>query len=833
MFNDFFHVLRCWRHLKNKNIVMITGWFQEGNLLKNKVELSLDNRVLEYETRIFDDIHAKRLLSALGSNSREEYLLSAQLPDDFTSYQKLNITTVSSDGSKRKLSRSFDISDLVEEEFLVESWMDSVDFTDQEHPVILGWALSLTQVEVLLSDEQGNAVPHKLEWYLRDDVVTSYRGEDVEGKCGFKITLDAYTPQIKLILKTNISKSEYSLNIADLKKSWDIRHNPYHRTISKIKEISSRQYPKQIVDYIRMNGWKRFLRRTTAHLLGRGGSTSANYQVWRLQHLPTQNQLDLQRKATFSLMPKFSIVIPLYKTPKNFLLDVIHSVQRQTYSNWELCLSDGSGLDSPLKEILQELSSQDKRIRVFENEKPLQISENTNVAIQNATGDFIVFGDHDDLFTEDALFECVKAYNQFPDIDMIYSDEDKVDGSGTKFFMPHFKPDFNLDLLRTTNYICHMCVVKRDLQQGVGMLRSEFDGAQDYDFVLRCSEKAKHIYHIPKVLYHWRAHIDSTAENPESKLYAFEAGKRAVQAHYDRLNIPATVDHSDYLGWYRTTYHWKEKPLISIIIPNKDHVDDLDACVQSILQKSSYRNFEFIIVENNSTDPRTFSYYKKLEAKESTVKVVNYNGEFNYSKINNFGVTFAKGDYYLLLNNDTKIINSDCLEQLLGYCMRPDVGIVGARLCYDDNTIQHAGVIIGMGGIAGHIFVGSPKDGPGYFARIMSAQDYSAVTAACMMVKKSVYCEVGGLNEQFKVAFNDIDFCLRVRQKGYLVVYNPYAELYHFESKSRGSDQTPEKQARFQSEIDLFAKCWSDILEDGDPYYNENLSLVASDCSLR
>lgn len=833
MFHDFFHVLRCWRHLKNKNIVMITGWFQEGNLLDNTVEVSLDHRVLEHETKIFDDIHSKMLLATFGSHSREEYLLSVQLPEDFASYKKLNITTVSSDGRKRKLSRAFDVSDLVEEETSVESWVDSVDFTNAEHPVILGWALSVEPLEVLLLDEQGNAAPHKLEWYLRDDVHTSYREEGTENKCGFKITLESVPSQIQLILQTANLKSEYPLDIAALKKDWEYQRTSYRRTILKIKELSSRQYSKQIVDYIRLNGWKRFFRRAAAHLMGRGGGSTANYAAWRLEHLPTQNMLAQQAKTTFPLMPKFSIVIPLYKTPKNFLLDVVDSVKKQTYSNWELCLSDGSGPDSPLKELLRELASQDQRIRVFENEKQLRISENTNVAIENATGDFIVFGDHDDLFTPDALYECVKAYNDFSDIDMIYTDEDKVDGSGSNYFMPHFKPDFNLDLLRTTNYICHMCVVKRELQQQVGLLRSEYDGAQDYDFVLRCSEKAKHIYHIPKVLYHWRAHMDSTAENPESKLYAFEAGKRAVQAHYDRLSIPASVEHSDYLGWYRTNYHWKEQPLVSIIIPNKDHIDDLDTCVQSILKKSTYRNFEFIIVENNSTQPETFEYYKQLEAKEPSVKVVYYKGDFNYSKINNFGVTFAKGDYFLLLNNDTEIINEDCLEQLLGYCMRPDVGIVGARLCYNDDTIQHAGVIIGLGGVAGHAFVGSPKDGPGYFARIISAQDLSAVTAACMMVKKSVYQLVNGLDEEFKVAFNDVDFCLRVRRAGYLVVYNPYAELYHFESKSRGSDQTPEKQARFQSEVNLFAQRWPEILENGDPYYNENLSLVLPDCSLR
>ena len=351
--------------------------------------------------------------------------------------------------------------------------------------------------------------------------------------------------------------------------------------------------------------------------------------------------------------------------------------------------------------------------------------------------------------------------------------------------------------------------------------------------MLRCVEHAECVKHVPKVLYHWRAHKDSTAENPESKLYAFEAGARAVQAHYDRVGIPADVESTKYLGIYRSKYRVTEKPLISIIIPNKDHIDDLDKCIRSIEDKSTYQNVEYIIVENNSTDKATFTYYEKLQKENKKVRVVRWDKEFNYSAINNYGVSFAKGDYYLFLNNDTEIINENCLEELMGYCQRKDVGIVGARLFYEDGTIQHAGVIVGIQGVAGHAFAGQAHESPGYFGRAIIAHDCSAVTAACMLVKKEAFDKVHGFDPKLAVAFNDIDFCLKVREAGYLVVYNPYAELYHYESKSRGKEDSEKKVRRFMGEIETFHEKWFDILDQGDPYYNPNLTLNENNFDLR
>ena len=508
-------------------------------------------------------------------------------------------------------------------------------------------------------------------------------------------------------------------------------------------------------------------------------------------------------------------------------------MQAQTYGNWELCLSDGSGEDSVLKELLKRLSEKDRRIRVIAHDRPLRISENTNAALEAAGGDFIVFADHDDLLAPHALYECVRLLNQNRKLDLIYSDEDKVSMDGRTYFQPHFKSDYNPDLLCSMNYISHLCVVRRSLQEQVGLLNPEFDGAQDYDFILRCTEVTDQIGHIPKVLYHWRAHRDSTAENPESKRYAFEAGARAIQAHYDRLGIRATVRQGEYPGLYISDYEIVGDPLVSIIIPNKDHIGDLKKCITSIEEKSDYPNYEYIIVENNSTQPETFAYYKELEAANPKVHVVFYEGAFNYSDINNFGVAHAKGSYYWFLNNDTQIIRGDCIRQLLGYCTREDVGIVGSRLYYEDDIIQHAGVVLGFGGIAGHAFIGSRRGENGYFSRIICAQNYSAVTAASMMVKAEVFHQVGGFSTDLRVAFNDIDFCMKVRGAGKLIVYNPYAELYHFESKSRGLEDTQEKIERFNREMARFLDRWSKQVNQGDPYYNPNLTLDKADFSMK
>lgn len=592
-----------------------------------------------------------------------------------------------------------------------------------------------------------------------------------------------------------------------------------------LKKVSPYNIKKGIL-YLRHYGPKEFWVKLTE----RFQADDVDYEQWYENHKALPEELEKQKNEKWKRKPLISIVVPVYNTPQVFLRQMIESVQNQSYSEWELCIGNASPENKEMKKILEEYKK-DARIKEVEIPENKGISQNTNRAMEIASGELIGLLDHDDLLAPNALYEIAKAVNEHPDAEVIYTDEDKVTTDLKEHFQPHLKPDFNLDLLRSNNYICHFFVASRDLIKRVGGFRPEFNGAQDYDLILRCTEQAKQIVHIPKILYHWRVHKASTADNPASKMYAFDAGKRAIEEHLVRCRTKGTVQHTKNLGFYRVKYEVCGEPLVSIIIPNKDQSEALKKCLDSIREKTSYRNYEIIIVENNSEEPETFAFYKKIAGEK--IKIVTWEGEFNYSAINNFGVRHARGDYLLLLNNDVEIINGDWLTEMLSHCQRKEVGIVGAKLYYPDNTIQHAGIIIGIGGVAGSVFVGLPRAFSGYLHKASIQLDLSAVTAACMLVKRSVFEQVGGLEEKLKVAFNDVDFCLRVREKGYLVVYDPYAELYHYESKTRGAEDTKEKIRRFQTEIEYMRSHWIGLLKKGDPYYNCNLSLTKWDYSLK
>lgn len=614
------------------------------------------------------------------------------------------------------------------------------------------------------------------------------------------------------------------------------------------KEIRERLKPgadqknlaQKVISVWKQYGWKTVWKRVKRKL---GGSGRA-YQEWRLKVIPSETELEAQRKKTFPVMPKFSVIVPLYRTPEKYLREMIESVQAQTYGNWELCLADGSGdaeAQKQVEQVVSEYQKKDPRVRYKALSENFGIAGNTNEALSMAEGEYLVLLDHDDTLAAQALFACAERINKETEAgrsaEVLYSDEDKVcERRGKEFYFdPHFKPDFNPDLLRSVNYISHLSVIKKSLVDRVGMFRKEFDGSQDYDFMFRCTEQATGICHIPQVLYHWRVNEGSTAEDPAKKLYAFEAGAKAIKAHCERVGIgEVEVLQNEVLGTYRLKYPVKGEPLVSVIIPNKDHTDDLRVCVRSLFEKASYKNMEVLVVENNSTEPETFECYKELEQQYEALHVLYWKGRgFNFSAVNNFAVPSARGEYLLFLNNDTELINEDCIEELLSYCQRADVGIVGAQLFYGDDTIQHAGVIVGYGGIAGHAFVGYHKGEKTYFLRSMCAQDYSAVTAACMMTKKSVFEAAGGFDEKLAVAFNDVDYCLKVRELGKLVVYDPFAQLHHYESKSRGVEDTPEKILRFDGEVSRFRRRWAKVLEAGDPFYNPNLTLLHSDFSLK
>ena len=549
-----------------------------------------------------------------------------------------------------------------------------------------------------------------------------------------------------------------------------------------------------------------------------------------LASFPNAEERKRQEETVFPKDITFSILVPLYNTPEKFLREMIDSVQAQTYGKWELCLADGSDDAHPeVGRICQEYMQNDSRIKYKKIEKNLGISGNTNVCFGMATGEYIGLFDHDDLLHPSVLYEYMRAICE-QDADYIYCDEVTFEGNSIDNMLTiHFKPDFSIDNLRANNYICHFSVFSEKLLEETGLFRSEFDGSQDHDMILRLTSRAKKIVHVPKILYYWRSHPQSVAADINAKTYAIDAAKRAVLAHLKSCGLEGTVESTRaFPTIFRIKYKLKAKPMISIIIPNKDHRDDLKRCVDSILNKSTYENYEILIVENNSTETETFAYYKMLE-NQPKVRVITYEAEggFNYSKINNFAAKQAKGEYLLLLNNDTKVITREWMEELLMYAQRDDVGAVGAKLYYADNTIQHAGIVIGLGAhhAAGHTHHLLPKENLGYMGRLCYAQDVTAVTGACLLVRKSLYEQVGGLDESFTVALNDVDFCLRLRALGLLNIFTPFAELYHYESKSRGLDKDGASAERYNKEVAHFRERWKKELDAGDPYFNPNFSL--------
>lgn len=556
------------------------------------------------------------------------------------------------------------------------------------------------------------------------------------------------------------------------------------------------------------------------------------YGPWYEAYVPDEAELEKQRKHHFSYEPLISVAVPAFRTPETFLIQMIESLLDQTYGNWELCIANGSPEDTVMKGVLNEYMKKDSRIRVSELSENKGIAGNTNAALEMARGEFVGLLDHDDLLAPNALYEVARALDSDRTLDAVYTDEDKVTTELDEHFQPHLKPDFNLDLLRSNNYICHFFVVRCSVVEKAGGFRQEFDGAQDHDFIFRCVETAGKVGHIPEILYHWRTHKASTADNPASKMYAFDAGKRAIEAHLERTGTAGVVTHTPDLGFFRVKYPVQGSPLVSIIIPNKDEKETLKTCIESIQEKTEYDNYEIIIVENNSTTEEIFQYYKEL-SQDPRIRLLRWKKEFNYSAINNYGVSHAKGEYLLFLNNDVKVITPGWIKEMLGVCQRPEVGAVGVKLIYPDNTIQHAGCVIGIGGIAGHMFVDMPANRTGYLHKASILQDMSAVTAACMMMKKTSFEEAGGFTEKLSVAFNDVDLCLKVRKNEKLIVYDPYVQLYHMESKTRGAEDSTEKVRRFQEEIEYMRCQWIDILKKGDPYYNKNLSLTKWNYSLR
>lgn len=675
---------------------------------------------------------------------------------------------------------------------------------------VRGWVFSLLDKPILLSieDDEGKQIEITHRQQPREDISAFCKDTS---KCGFTCSFHyEENKKYNLIFESDEEK---------LKLPLDGLLNKNKITFKSILEKLNFKNIKKAFGYFKEKGIK-----GTIEWKQHSNDSEYIYKEWFSRHSVTQQQLQKQKEIVFDYSPKISILVPTYNTPIRLLKEMIESVKNQSYSKWELCIADGS-TNKDTKDTIQKYVNNDSRIQVTWLQENYGISCNTNKALEIATGEYVALFDHDDLLEPDALFEVISSLQQTRH-DIVYTDEDKLNDQTGFYSDPSFKPDWSPDLFLSHNYITHLFVVKTEIIKSIGGFHKEYDGAQDYDVMLRCIEKSNSIYHIPKVLYHWRIHEGSTAGDPESKMYAFEAGKKALEAHFDRCGINAGVSMlpKPLWGLYRVKYQLDEEPLVSIIIPNYEHADILKTCIDSLFNVNDYKNFEVIIVENNSQEKETFDYYEQIQKEHENVHVVKWEGkEFNYSAINNFGVKQAKGEYILLLNNDTEAINKDSLRDLVRHIQRDEVGIVGAKLLYEDDSIQHAGVVIGFSGYAGHVFNGiSSKYEYGYMMRAAITCDYSAVTAACLMTKRELWDKVCGLDETFKVACNDVDYCLKIRDLDKLVVYDAFSLWHHYESKSRGYEDSPEKKQRFDDEVSRWQKKWNKYLPNNDPYYNKN-----------
>lgn len=801
-----FCVLHCRMHMTEENKVLVCGFWKGTDRGSGDLLVSLDY------TPVKTDIQVQETVRALGMYEKR-YFLWITLPGNYRAYKKLRI--FERDGANLKEAYAIETKKI---EKLKDKIPMSVDefVLDDRGISVSGWCIAREDYSVCLKDASGAAISGKIMDRRRTDVEQAYPECKKEWIQGYLFTS-----------KERI-KGKVTVEVCCDGAKESVQHSFRQALPMKIGK-SIKEQGWKIKVYYQQFGLKQTVRRAIEKL---GGKEVRTYEAFRRRYFPDKKELNRQRKEQFVYEPLFSIVVPLYKTPLPYLEDLIRSIQAQTYGKWELYLSDGSGKESSLKEVLRNYARKEKRIHIIENDCRLNISDNTNRALEQADGDYVVFVDHDDTLAPDALYECVKVLNCEPDAEVIYTDSDKLSENGKRYSEPCFKPDFNLDLLRCQNYICHLTVIQKRFLDKVGYLNPNYSGVQDYDHILRCVERTNRIVHIPKILYHWRMCPGSVAVDTDNKPYTYELFQKILREHYERMGIQAEVK-AVFPGVVRTVYQLPCEPLVSVIIANKDHREDLMRCVESLEQESEYKNLEILIVENNSVSEEIFAYYDQVQRQYDNVRVLRYEKEFNYADIQNYAAVRAKGDYLLLLNNDTWLERPESIREMLGYCMRDEVGIVGAKLLYPDDTIQHAGVIVGLGGVADHAFTGMDKDEPGYCCRALCAQEYSAVTAACLMVKKSVYNAVGGMDVELKVAFNDVDFCLRVKEAGHKIIYNPFAVWYHDESKTRGAEDTPEKIERFRGEIEYFQRRWADFLYKGDPAYNPNLALDRHDFALK
>ena len=805
-----------YKNIKEHNFFEVYGWCcaQDTDLISYDVKVNDKSVFFEfdsvYRSDVFRDLKSKDKQLSLGF-----YIRVDCLEDNINKFELIAKTE---EHKESLIALSNDEIKEIEDNHFIEFNIDAVTYEKEISMVTaFGWTYSIDgkPVKIDILDKNKNVMDISCRKENRSDLIHKHLIQEDQSNCGFLLSFkyqEGETYYIQFVTENDVVTQKLEqTNVA------------YSSTLSKyIRHINKKNLQKGLA-YLKKNGVKKLMYRL------RYGTYvgESDYESWLFAQRVTKKNLQTQSKTKFAYSPKISILVATFNTKEEYLKEMIDTVVNQSYSNWELCIADGSTNDFVEKYVHEHYSSYGDKIKFKKLDQNYGISGNTNKAFEMATGDYITVYDHDDTLELDCFYEIVKALQEYR-YDALYTDEDKFDDSTKMYNDPNLKPDFSEDLLRSHNYITHLFIVNKKIVDEVGYYNSEFDGSQDYDYIFRCVEKANAVYHIPRVLYHWRMHPESTAQNPESKLYCYDAGKRAIEAHYKRVGVEASVElmPKPLYGFYHTTYSTKDNPLVSILIPNYNHKSILKTCIDSLYNVNTYKNFEIVIVENNSTEKEIFDYYEELKKLHDNIQVVTYKGEFNYSRINNFGMKYTNGDYVLLLNNDTEVISPTALSEMVGCILRPEVGAVGAKLLYEDDTVQHAGVVVGFSGYAGHVNHGINKDDYGYMLRARVNCNYSAVTAACMMVKKSVFNQVSGFDEQFVVACNDVDLCLKICQEKYLVVYNAFALWHHYESKSRGyDDASQEKMWRFNKEVEKFQTKWKDVLVHGDPYYNKNWNI--------
>ncbi|HAP4060757.1 TPA: glycosyltransferase family 2 protein [Enterococcus faecalis] len=689
---------------------------------------------------------------------------------------------------------------------------------------ITGWALDTITKEspTFTINNENQMSAYNIQRVLREDVNQIYQTEPAI-EAGFVVTLEGIKQ--KKVLPFHFQSSAHVVTV-------DFPLNKKYPVIPGTEDKVTRLWikAKKGFKYMAKNGISHTIQRAKIEKL----RNQASYPNWLARNEVLDIEAMTQEIATFHYQPKISIAMPVYNVEEKWLRLCIDSILNQVYTNWELCMADDASTDPNVKKILTEYQQLDERIRVVFREQNGHISEATNSALAIATGEFVALLDNDDELAINAFYEVVKVLNENPELDLIYSDEDKIDMDGNRSD-PAFKPDWSPDLLLGTNYISHLGVYRRSILEEIGGFRKGYEGSQDYDLVLRFTEKTtkERITHIPKVLYYWRMLPTSTAVDQGSKGYAFEAGLRAVQDALVRRGINGHATHGAANGLYDVYYDIESEKLVSIIIPTKNGYKDVQRCVSSIIEKTTYQNYEIIMADNGSTDPKMHELYAEFEQQlPGRFFVESIDIPFNFSTINNRAAKKAHGEYLLFLNNDTEVITENWLTLMVSFAQQERIGCVGAKLLYPNNTVQHAGVILGLGGVAGHGHYGYPHGDLGYFGRLAINVNYSAVTAACLLMKKADFDAVGGFEEAFTVAFNDVDLCLKVQALGRDNVWLHEAELYHFESQTRGYDDKGKKKKRFEQEKVMMEEKWGPLIEN-DPFYNPNLTRDIPNFSLR